>query len=343
LNNKETYNYLIFNYNYYPFGSVAKGRSFSSSAYRYGFNGQEKDNEVSGEGNSNTAEYWQYDTRLGRRWNLDPEMKEWRGAYTCFSDNPIINIDPLGNTDYYNLKGDKIGSDGINDGGALFVLSRKTERQIIREVQKNGSHVLTAGQQKTTIPVPNEAIINKLDETFTKTESPGNSTEYGFVVGTKEGEQIGSSVTAGSNGSASAPPSYHPSVGAKELGKNGVVAKYSVHSHPNTLRYNGKDGTFSAGDVTASGADKGANNSATYAEIILGEQASNVSNPNDADRKLAQSKPGVWTQRSDTKGRVITFYNQTKTLKVMNYDEFKKIVNKVLQSRPAAPKTDGTK
>ena len=35
---------------YYPFGLEMKWRSFSSTNYRYGFNGQEKDNEVNGEG-----------------------------------------------------------------------------------------------------------------------------------------------------------------------------------------------------------------------------------------------------------------------------------------------------
>ncbi len=37
-----------------------------------GFQGQEGDDEVAGRGNSYTAEYWQYDSRLGRRWNFDP-------------------------------------------------------------------------------------------------------------------------------------------------------------------------------------------------------------------------------------------------------------------------------
>ena len=38
-----------------------------SSSSTYGFNGQEKDDEVAGEGNSYTAMYWQYDSRIGRR------------------------------------------------------------------------------------------------------------------------------------------------------------------------------------------------------------------------------------------------------------------------------------
>lgn len=39
----------------------------TSSKYRYGFNGQERDDEIKGAGNSYTAEYWEYDSRTGRR------------------------------------------------------------------------------------------------------------------------------------------------------------------------------------------------------------------------------------------------------------------------------------
>ena len=45
------------------------------NAYRYGFNGQEKSDEIKGEGSSYTAEFWEYDPRIGRRWNIDPEEK----------------------------------------------------------------------------------------------------------------------------------------------------------------------------------------------------------------------------------------------------------------------------
>ena len=73
-------------------------RSFSSPAYRYGFNGQEKDDEVAGSGNTNTAEYWSYDCRLGRRWNLDPKASKYPNlsSYAACSNNPILLIDPDG-------------------------------------------------------------------------------------------------------------------------------------------------------------------------------------------------------------------------------------------------------
>jgi len=55
----------------------------------YGFNNQEKDNKVYGvEGMSYTAEYWQYDSRLGRRWNVDPKGTAGKSLYLTFSANP---------------------------------------------------------------------------------------------------------------------------------------------------------------------------------------------------------------------------------------------------------------
>jgi RHS repeat-associated protein len=81
---------------YYPFGAVLPGRSGGTSDYRYGMNGQEKDDEIAGVGNSYTAEYWQYDPRLGKRWNIDPVKKHFEGSYVTFRNNPIMFADPNG-------------------------------------------------------------------------------------------------------------------------------------------------------------------------------------------------------------------------------------------------------
>ncbi|HRN40917.1 MAG TPA: hypothetical protein PK649_02450 [Vicingus sp.] len=72
---------------------------FCLSSSRYGFNGQEKDDEVNGvTGSSYTAEFWQYDSRLGRRWNLDPKPTPSISSYSAFAGNPILNSDPKGDT-----------------------------------------------------------------------------------------------------------------------------------------------------------------------------------------------------------------------------------------------------
>ena len=69
-----------------------------AAPHRFSFNGQERTDEIAGTGNHNTALYWEYDTRLGRRWNVDPVVKEYESPYLTFSGNPIFNIDQLGNT-----------------------------------------------------------------------------------------------------------------------------------------------------------------------------------------------------------------------------------------------------
>jgi hypothetical protein len=73
-------------------------QSTDYGGYRYFFNGQEADNEVLGEGVSLTAEFWQYDTRLGRRWNVDPVFKEYESPYACFAGNPVWFADMKGDS-----------------------------------------------------------------------------------------------------------------------------------------------------------------------------------------------------------------------------------------------------
>ena len=95
---------------YYPYHSVMPGRSYNSNAYRFGgAGGQEKDDEITGvTGSHYTAEYWMYDSRIGRRWNVDPVDKPWESSYAAFANNPIWFIDPDG-ADVVN--GDRIIAD----------------------------------------------------------------------------------------------------------------------------------------------------------------------------------------------------------------------------------------
>jgi hypothetical protein len=72
------------------YGIAAKG-------YRYGFNRQERSDDMMGEGNHNTAEFWEYDNRTGRRWNLDPNPQTGISEYSGLNNNPIYYNDVLGN------------------------------------------------------------------------------------------------------------------------------------------------------------------------------------------------------------------------------------------------------
>jgi RHS repeat-associated protein len=71
-----------------------KERTFAAQEYTYGFNGQEQDTELY-EG-SYTAEFWQYDSRLGKRWNKDPVVDPSESSYATNKNNPIKNSDPNG-------------------------------------------------------------------------------------------------------------------------------------------------------------------------------------------------------------------------------------------------------
>ncbi|MDP2387571.1 MAG: hypothetical protein Q8M29_14435 [Bacteroidota bacterium] len=85
---------------YYAFGMPMPGRQFTSAngKYRFGYNDQEKDDEVYGPGNLNAAEHWEYDTRLGRRWNIDPVVDPGVASYACFNNNPVHYSDINGDS-----------------------------------------------------------------------------------------------------------------------------------------------------------------------------------------------------------------------------------------------------
>jgi RHS repeat-associated protein len=89
---------------YYPFGMKMPGREFfrDSAHYRYGFNGQEKSDEIAP--NTTTAEFWEYDSRLGRRFNIDPIFNDAISPYTTMDNNPIYFIDPSGDEARDNTK-----------------------------------------------------------------------------------------------------------------------------------------------------------------------------------------------------------------------------------------------
>lgn len=60
------------------------------------------DNEITtNTGTHYTAEYWMYDARLGRRWNIDPVVKPWLSRYSAFRNNPVIYVDPNGDDDVF--------------------------------------------------------------------------------------------------------------------------------------------------------------------------------------------------------------------------------------------------
>jgi RHS repeat-associated protein len=81
---------------YYPFGSLVPNRHGSTADYRYGFQGQEKDDEIKGgEGNSLDFGERMYDPRIGRWFKIDPDDSKYPqfSPYLFASNNPIFLLD----------------------------------------------------------------------------------------------------------------------------------------------------------------------------------------------------------------------------------------------------------
>lgn len=138
---------------YYPFGFPIVERSGNLAGYRFGFNGQEADNEAYGVKQSYTAEFWQYDTRLGRRWNVDPKGNISASFYACFGNNPIIFSDSFGDTtNYYNATTGKLL-------GTIYGSERYNDRFISEDEYKK----ITLSMNQKMNEAINEAIVNIKD------------------------------------------------------------------------------------------------------------------------------------------------------------------------------------
>lgn len=115
------------------------GRKYQqgTATYRFSINGQEKSTELND--NLTTALYWEYDSRIVRRWNVDPVLKVGESPYLCFSGNPVFFSDPSG--DQSGGPGPKIivldPGHGGNDGGTPKQKGKRNEADITLLVVKN--------------------------------------------------------------------------------------------------------------------------------------------------------------------------------------------------------------
>lgn len=150
-----------------------------TKGYRFGFNGMEMDNEVSGAGNSYTAEHWQYDPRLGRRLNTDPVVKIWQSPYAVLSNSPIINVDPLGDDDYYNKAGKYLGSTA--EGTAIRVVNKANmSQETFKSMQAAGNiKQVDDLSQQVKIQANQQQAIEAL---YNNNSSPGAAEKTALIV-----------------------------------------------------------------------------------------------------------------------------------------------------------------
>ncbi len=123
---------------------LVPNRHGSSAAYRYGFQGQEKDDELKGEGNSLNYTFRMHDPRVGRFFAVDPLTKEypWYTPYS-FSGNKVIHAVEL---------------EGLEEHGANY--DRQTEHMLAtRDIKyqkgdlRKGGKIMAVGSAITLLLV----------------------------------------------------------------------------------------------------------------------------------------------------------------------------------------------
>ncbi|MFN4233855.1 MAG: RHS repeat domain-containing protein [Bacteroidia bacterium] len=136
---------------YSPFGVILDNRNWSSSDYRYSFNGKEQDNEVSGTGNTINYDARILDTRLGRFLSVDPLTAKFPmlTPYQLSSNNPILNVDldGLEGVSYRVVKKDETT-------GEVTAIKRVVEVDIhlaVNEKGRKGAYSTKSAEQLKTL------------------------------------------------------------------------------------------------------------------------------------------------------------------------------------------------
>lgn len=98
--------------------------SVDNDAYRYGFQGQERDDELKGEGNSYNYTFRMHDPRLGRFFAVDRMAPQYpHNSPYAFSENRVIDGIELEGLEFLSTENQNITSTTVNeDGTANLVL-----------------------------------------------------------------------------------------------------------------------------------------------------------------------------------------------------------------------------
>jgi len=115
--------------------SVSSYTNNLSRAYRYGFNGMEKDDEVKGAGNSYDFGARMLDTRLGRWLSLDPMLSTYPALspYHFSMNSPILFKDKEGKTGIVTVQKNPDGGGIITISAVFYVTGRGVSEEEIKK------------------------------------------------------------------------------------------------------------------------------------------------------------------------------------------------------------------
>ncbi|OGS72031.1 MAG: hypothetical protein A3F91_03690 [Flavobacteria bacterium RIFCSPLOWO2_12_FULL_35_11] len=159
---------------YYPFGMEKPGRTFSSGEYKYGYNGKEKDNEVSGDGNSYDYGFRIYNPRIAKFLSVDPlttDYPSW-SPYPFAMNSPISGVDLDGLEYYYAADGKFLGNIGTSDD--VYTADKIEEQTVENEdcststnkvaVNAKSLNIKHTEFQKISYVIKNEGVTSEANE-----------------------------------------------------------------------------------------------------------------------------------------------------------------------------------
>src|SRR5690554_3295092 len=174
---------------YYPYGMQMPGRNGSTGDYRYGFQGQEMDDEVKGEGSSINYKYRMHDPRIGRLFAVDPLAPEYpHNSPYAFSENMVIHCVELEGLEA-SIAVIGVDADGIrvyDEDAKYFDAKNRSSYQLDFEGQKSSGH-LKHGNGKAVLynTIMNEVLSkweSKVFQTIRVNESKYSSNPNGLAI-----------------------------------------------------------------------------------------------------------------------------------------------------------------
>jgi hypothetical protein len=167
---------------YSPFGVSLDGRTMEGDFYRYGYNTQDRTDEISGKGNHFTAQFWEYSPRLAKRWNIDPINYPWQSSYSVNNNNPVVFTDPLGlfgsrkEAKIYKRENDIHGRISKDKKGIYYLDDKKNKTSYYRDPNSNFQNLYGEqedGVMKTVIVPLKKTIFPSLGDYMSSIEKFG--------------------------------------------------------------------------------------------------------------------------------------------------------------------------